>query len=104
MNIAANIVAWIVALGLVPLALRFAYKEKLGKSVLMGVLAAVLCLSALPSFQGFIKTDVIGRTIGFLEAYGKKLDEFQKTTEKMRGELNEHQTRIDKHQTELNEQ
>ena len=101
MNTLEQIIAYVVAFGLLILAFRLAHKDKFKSCLVVAVLAFVACFSAQSWFQGLFKTEIISRAFSTLEGYGKKLDEFQSTTAKMRTELADHQTAIDKNQKEL---
>ena len=60
--------------------------------------------SAQTWFQGLFKMEIIGRAFSVLESYGKKLDDFQQTTSKMKVELRDQQMQIDGQQKVLGEQ
>lgn len=58
-------------------------------------------LASFPWFQGLAKTWIVSNVNSKLKSLGEQIDEVQKTTSDMHGQLSDHQKQIDSHQKEL---
>lgn len=100
-----TIIVFVISLIVGVYFLRLAFlnfsKEKYPTSTLFGLVGAFFILCSFPWFQGFAKTWIVSNVNSKLKALGDQIDDVQKTTGEMHGELSKHQKQIDEHQEEL---
>jgi hypothetical protein len=73
--------------------LRLAYKvfeKNIPQSSFIALLAVVILFCSFPWFQGFVKTWINSKVNSKLEAIGQQVNEVQKTTTEMHGQLENH--------------
>ena len=101
MEIAEQILCWLVGLILIVAAFRFIVHEKLAMAFVMFLFAIGCFIVGLSGVQQLFRTGLLWQVKSSLMSYGQKLEGFQTNVLSMRAELAEHQTVIDKHQQEL---
>ncbi len=102
MEIAGQIIGFVMGLFFLRLAYKFFDKDKITQSVFAAWAAVFIMLCSFPWFQGWAKSFIASNISSKLSLLGEQVSTVQQTTGEMHNQLAKHQSEIDKHQNDLN--